>query len=159
MPISGRLYTASFTNVSVSAVQDLFGLYPGSTRVIAVHGIELGQVSSALVSQLRLRLRTLPVTVTSGSGGGTVTPRAHVPNDSASGITARINDTTQATTSGTALDIESMTWNTLNPLLWTPMVVGRPPVLATNSALILSLDAAPASTLAISGTITYEEVP
>jgi hypothetical protein len=47
----------------------------------------------------------LPATVTNGSGGGAGTVKPLVPGDAAASATSRINDTTQATTSGTAVDL------------------------------------------------------
>jgi len=159
MAVSGRLYSMSFTAVSISAAQDLLALYAGASKVIAIQSIELSQVTQTTIGSLRWRLRYLPATVTAGSAGsaGTISPLS--PGDSAATATGRINDTTQATTSGTAVNIWSDQWNLINGVLWVPPNVNRPPVSALSGALIVSLDLAPGSAITASGTVTFEELP
>jgi hypothetical protein len=110
------------------------------------------------VANLRVRLRYLPSTVTSGSGGGAGTLKPFVPGDAAATITGRTNDTTQASTSGTAVDLWDDAWNTINGFLWVPPVPSRPPVIGLSGAFIVSLDTAPSSIVA-NGSVTVEELP
>jgi len=159
MAISGRIYSAVFTNVAITAVQDLFALYAGASKIVALQSIELAQITQTTVGNLRLRVRYLPATVTAGSGGSAPTARPFVPGDAAATATVRVNDTTQATTSGTAVDLWSDQWNLLNGYLWVPTTVNRPPVSALSGALIVSLDSAPGSSITCSGSITFEELP
>jgi len=56
----------------------------------------------------------LAATVTNGSGGSSVTPAAIDSKDPAAGFTARCNDTTVATTSGTNLILSEIGWNERN---------------------------------------------
>jgi hypothetical protein len=159
MSMSGRQYSASFTNVSVAAVQDLLAIYAGSSKIVAVQSVELSQITQTTIGSLRVRLRYLPTTVTAGTGGTSVTPVRQVPGDAAATATARANDTTQATSSGTAVDLWSDQWNLLNGFLWVPPSVGRPPVIGLSGAFVVSLDAAPGSAVFCSGTVVFEELP
>jgi hypothetical protein len=159
MAASGRLYSVGFTAVSISAVQDLIAIYAGASKIVAIQSIELSQVTQATIGSLRWRLRYLPPTVTAGSGGsaGVISPLN--PGDAAATCTARTNDTTQATTSGTGINLWSDQWNLINGVLWVPPNVNRPPVSALSGALVLSLDLAPGVGITASGTVTLEELP
>lgn len=159
MAVTGRIYTVSFTAVSISAAQDLFNIIAGSSKVIAIHAIELGQVTQTTIGNLRLRVRYLPATVTNGTGGSSVTPRPINVGDNAATFTARANDTSQATSSTTIVDLWSDQWNLLNGFLWVPPAVNRPFVGAPSGAIVVSLDSSPGSAITASGTITVEELP
>src|SRR5579862_160074 len=99
------VYSVPFKNVSISAIQDVIGIYAGSSKALEIHEVRLGQTTITTATQLRLTLRRLPATVTAGSGGTTPTPIPQNKNDTAATFTAHANDaTTQASTSGTALD-------------------------------------------------------
>lgn len=157
MAMSGRLYTSSFQNVTLSAVQDLFFLLPGSTKVIGIQGIQLGQITGTSVANLRVRGRYLPATVTAGSGGSAATISKNNPSDAAATTTGRINDTTQATSSTTIVDLWDEVWNTINGYNWIPMIANRPPIIAPGGAFVLSLDTAPSS-FVTNGSVTFEEL-
>ncbi len=158
MAMTGRIYTMAFQNVTLSAVQDALAVYAGSSKIFAVLSVNLGQITGTTVANLRVRLRYLPSTVTSGSGGGAGTLKPFVPGDAAATITGRTNDTTQASTSGTAVDLWDDAWNTINGFLWVPPVPSRPPVIGLSGAFIVSLDTAPSSIVA-NGSVTVEELP
>ena len=158
MAVSGRIYTMSFTNVTLSAVQDMLAVYAGASKIFAVLSVNLGQVTGTTVANQRVRLRYLPTTVTTGSGGSAGTLKPFVSGDAAVTVTGRINDTTQATTSGTAVDLWDDVWNTINGFIWVPPIPSRPPVIGLSGAFIVSLDTAPAS-LASNGSVTIEELP
>lgn len=157
MAMSGRIYTMSFTNVTLSAVQDLLGVYAGAAHIFAVLSVNLGQVTGTTVANQRIRLRYLPTTVTTGSGGSAGTIKPFVATDPAAAISGRINDTTQAVSSGTAIDLWDDVWNTINGFVWVPPIPSRPPVIGLSGALIVSLDTAPSS-LVSNGSVTVEEI-
>lgn len=157
MAISGRLYTVTFTNVTISAVQDALCVIAGATRQFGVHQANIGQITGTSVFNARCRLKYLPVTVTNGSGGSTPTPQKTNPNDAAATITAHANDTTQATSSGTAVDVYGDVINTVNGWVWYPPVPGRPPVAGLSGAMVLSIDTA-FSSLVCNGSMTVEEL-
>jgi hypothetical protein len=159
MAVSGRLYQLGFSNVTVSAVQDLFLLLAGASKIVAIQSVSLGQVTNTAVQNLRVRGRYLPTTVTNGSGGSAGTIGRTNPSDAAATATARTNDTTQASTSGTAVDIFDDVWNTVNGFLWLPPIIGRPPIIGLSGAFVLSLDTAPSAGMVSNGTIVFEELP
>lgn len=158
MAVTGRIYTMAFNGVTLSAVQDALSLYAGASKIFAVLSVNLGQVTGTTVANMRVRLRYLPTAVTSGSGGSAGVIRPYLPGDVAATVTGRTNDTTQATSSGTAVDLWDDTWNTVNGFLWVPPVPSRPPVIGLSGAFILSLDTAP-SAMVSNGSVTFEELP
>lgn len=158
MAISGRIYTMGFQNVTLSAVQDLFNVSAGASKIFAVLSVNIGQITATSVANCRIRLRYLPTVVTAGSGGTAGTLKPFVSGDASVTITGRINDTTQASSSGTIVDIWDDQWNIINGFIWVPPVPSRPPVIGLSGAFIVSLDTAPASIVA-NGSITVEELP
>lgn len=153
----GRIYTAIFEGVSVSAAQDLFSIRPGNNKPCRIHEIHITQDTGETSEQLPVRLRRLPATVTAGSGGSAVTPQPVPSTDTATGATVRANDTTIATSSGTAVTIRRMGDNVLNGWHWvfTPEV--RPEVLP-GEALVVHLPTAPGAALTMSGEMVFEEL-
>lgn len=157
MAISGRLYTTGFQNVTVSAVQDAIGIYAGASFKFALHQVNLGQITGTTVANARVRLRMLPATVSAGTGGSAGTVNKTNAGDAAATITSRINDTAQATSGGTIVDLYDDVWNTVNGFVWYPPIPGRPPVMTLSTALVVSLDTA-LSSLVCSGSVTAEEL-
>lgn len=152
-----RIYTAQFENVSIAAVQDVFMLKAGANNPATVHNIELGAGGVTAAAEIRLRLKRLPATVTNGSGGTAPTIAAMDSGDTKTATaTVRANDTTQATTSGTALNLMSWQWNVLGPFqsLPTPEIQGK---IQGGEALVLEVVATPGASTAVSGTIQWEE--
>lgn len=106
---AGRLYVVPFVAVAVTAQQDLLYLKPAADKPIILEAVYLNAVGGSADAGdgqeelLDVEIIRLPATVTVGSGGTSVTPTPVMPSDTAAGFTARANDTTKATTSGTAL--------------------------------------------------------
>jgi hypothetical protein len=125
----GRKYPVPFNGTVTAAGGDvdLWSFQPASNKPILLRGFTLGQISEVGDSQeegLRITVKRLPATFTVGSGGSSVTAAA-TPNSSADtvwGFTARTNDTTVATTSGTAQVLDEFGWNERNTPLekWYP---------------------------------------
>lgn len=105
-------YTGTLTNAGGNT--DLFYLLPADDKPIRLRGLILSQsseVGDAAEENLRITIQRFPATVTVGSGGSAVTPVTMSSPDAAAGFTARCNDTTVATTSGTAVTHEEFAWN------------------------------------------------
>lgn len=122
-----RIYTVPYTGTLTAAGTDcdLFLLLPAANKPIRLRGLRISQsseVADAQEENLRISIIRLPATVTNGTGGVAVTPVAIDENDAAAGFTARANDTTVATTTGTAVTVEELGWNERN----TPMEVWWP---------------------------------
>lgn len=153
----GRIYAIPFRNVAVAAVQDLIAAYCGASMGVALHGFTIGQITGTTVQNLNISVKRLPATVTSGSGGTSVTPQKMGRGDAAATITARANDTTQATTSGTAGVLHGDVFNTVNgyQFFWPP---NDQPVIGLSEAAVISLDTPPAAPMTMSGTLIVEEL-
>jgi hypothetical protein len=116
-----RIYAVPFTGTVTAAGGnvDLFSLQPAANKPIRLRGLRLGQISEVgdtAEEGLRVTVKRLPATFTVGSGGSAVTAVAPI-DDSAGtvwGFTARVNDTTVATTSGTAVVLDEIGWNIRN---------------------------------------------
>jgi hypothetical protein len=153
----GRMYSAVFQGVAVTAAQDVISLLAPSDRAIKIHAIYIGQSSDAGDAQdelLRIRIRRGMTTV--GSGGGTVTPVDYQNSGSASGVTARINDTTAAS-AGTITEVHEECFNVRAGWVFLPTPEMRP-VCSISTRIAVNLPAAPADSLTMSGTIYFEEL-
>jgi hypothetical protein len=158
--MSGRAYVVTFTNVAVSAVQDLFELTAAANKPCALAALNLGQFSDAGDAQDELlRIEIGRGNTTSGSGGGTFTPVPMDPNDSAAGFTAEINNTTQAT-GGTRALLHADTFNVRSGYNYIWPFDLRPKFNATSgaNALCVALPGAPADSLTCSGSAIIVEL-
>jgi hypothetical protein len=153
-----RLFTIVFENVTVAALQDLFALKAGTTNGIMIRRISLSAGGVTAPAEMRLRLKRMPVTVTIGSGGSapTIQKVSSLLSYASLNANARVNDTTQATTSGTAQIIANWQWNVLQDFLEVPPTEEERWECTLSEALIVDFAAAPAST-AMSGFIVWEE--
>lgn len=147
----GRMYTASFNAVVVTAAQDLFELNAPAAACVVLHAVYINQSSDTDSEQLRF---TLQRAGGSGSGGSVPTANPLQAGDQAFGGTVEANNTTRATTL-TLLHTESQ--NVLNGWVWLPTPEMRI-VLSPSGRLIVGLEAAPADALTMSGTVYFEVV-
>jgi hypothetical protein len=153
----GRTYSIQFNNVAVAAVQDLLAAYAGGSMIFELAGLVIGQITGTTVQNLRFTVKRLPATVTTGSGGASATPKRMMRGDTAATITGRTNDTTQASTSGTADVLHSDVFNTVNGYqwYWNPQDC---PTIGLNEAAVVSLDAPPGAAMTMSGTLYVREL-
>ena len=152
----GRVYTASFSEVAVTAIQDLFEIVAPSTGIVIIHRIRLWQrtdVGDAAEEILPLQ-HTIGYTV-SGSGGASVTPIKHDNGDAAFAGTVERNNTTQANT-GTARTAEDG-FNIRVGYDYCPTPEERI-VIGPSARYVLELPVAPADSLTMNGSITFEEI-
>jgi hypothetical protein len=155
-----EIFTIVCENVSVTAAQDVLCAYAAATKKLQVLGVELAANGQTTVGNYPLRLRYLPATVTPGSGGSAVTPHNINPDGAAASFTARRNDTSQATSSGTIVDIVPTQFNPINGYYWTPppaVQQGDEPKIELSGAFSLSLDGV-SGTLGVSATVWLREV-
>jgi hypothetical protein len=154
-----EIFTIVCENIAVSAAQDILCAYASATKSLRCLGFEMAANGQTVVGNYPIRLRYLPATVTPGSVGASVTPHNVNPGGGAASFTARRNDTTQATTGGTAVDGIATQFNPINGYPLSP-----PPrddaalKSAISGAIVLSLDAAPAGSINISATMWLEEI-
>lgn len=160
----GRLYTVPFAAVAITATQDLVYIKPAADKICVLEGFYLSNVGGtadagdAQEELLRIEIIRLPATVTVGSGGSAPTPGPSAVNDAAAGFTGRVNDTTVATTSGTAVTLHADGWNVRVPYIWMPPPEHRLPV-ANAQALVIRLNTAPADSVTCSGVAYVRELP
>lgn len=112
----GRRYTipASFTLTNAGGDVDLMEIIPASAKPISLVGLKISQsseVAEAQEEELRIQIVRLPATVTSGSGGSSPTVAKVKRLAADAGVTAEVNNTTLATSSGTAVVLEEFGWN------------------------------------------------
>lgn len=152
-----RTYSVTFENVAVSAVQDLVQVKGATGKMLRVlrAWAKSADGTAPTNQQLRLRCKVMTATVTDGSGGSSPTPAPLDQGDSAATFTAKANNTTQATTSGSTsvVDVDG------------PNVFGgydnaflRPPTVASGQSFVFELLAAPSGTVHLSGGVTVEEI-
>lgn len=151
----GRIYTASFGGVAVSAIQDLFEVNAPSDAAVVIHSATLGQSSDygdAAAEGLRVQISRAPTA--SGSGGSAPTARPHSLGDAAFGGTVEANNTTQAT--GT-VTIHEDTFNIQAGWAYRPTPEERI-VMSPSERLVVELPVAPTDVVTMSGSITFEEI-
>lgn len=151
------IYTAVFNNVAVTAVQDLFEIVAASDAVVLLHDIHLSQntdVGDAAEEVLRIELTSGHIT--SGSAGSAPTAIPRNIGQAAFGGTVGVNNTTQAS-AGTIVTHYVWNWNIRVGFdkIFTPETRPR---IAPGTRMCLELPAAPADSVTMSGSITFEEI-
>jgi hypothetical protein len=156
----GRMYTAAFSAVAVSAAQDLFEILAATSKPFVLHRIVLGQSSDygdAAAEGLSVLVKRATGSYTSGSGGSTPALNKHLTNDASAGPTAEANNTTQASAgSGALTTILTDAFNVQAGWEYLPPPEQRLLFLAAE-AVVVSVTA-PADALTMSGSITIEEM-
>jgi hypothetical protein len=155
----GRIYKVTFENVAVSALQDLFQIKGAAGKILRVKRWIVGASDSTLVTaqSLRFRCSYLPATVTDGSGGTSPTPRLTDPGDAAATFTAKANNTTQASSSGTEVTLDVWGKHIFEGLDHI-YPLGTEPVVNPSTSVVLELLAAPTGTTHLSGEAVVEEI-
>lgn len=153
-----EIFTIVAENIAVSAVQDILAAYAASTKKLQLLAIEVAANGQTTVGNYPIRVKHLPTTVTVGSGGASVTAHNVNPDGASPSFTARRNDVTQATTSGSAFDFIASQFNPINGYYWqAPTPVGDEPKADLSEAIVLSLDSI-TGTLNISATMWLREI-
>lgn len=115
----GRIYTVTMqgTVTSAGGDTDWLEILPADDKPVLLRGLLISQISEvgdAAEEGLRFSIIRLPATVSSGSGGSAPTPAPLDSADAAAGFAAEVNNTTIATTSGTAVTLVELGWNERN---------------------------------------------
>lgn len=152
----GRVYEVPISNVTVSAVQDIFSLQSTSGMAFQLLEIVLGQITQTSPEILRMTFKRFSGGYSIGSGGSTPTPAKHNNGDAAATVTAHANDTTQ-TSGGTSVTIRGEDWNLINGYQYLA-IPKKEIIFPPSQAFILSLDGAPAAGRVVNGSITFEEL-
>lgn len=147
----GRMYSAVFEEVAVTAAQDLFGIFAPSDAIVVVHGFEISQSSDTDNENLNLLVHRA---TDDGASGTAPTARPAETGDAAFGGTLHANATAQAPEGNI---LHSASFSVLSGYVWMPTPEMRP-VIPPSGSLVIELQTAPADELTMSGTVYFEEV-
>lgn len=150
----GRMYSATFEEIAVTAAQDLFEINAPATAAVAIHSVVISQSSDAGDAQSEQLSVLIHRGSTSGSGGATVTARPLMVGYAAFAGTVERNNTTQST-EGNQIHAECFNVMAGLNIVWTPET--RPHI-APSGRLIIELQTAPADSLTMSGTVYFEAI-
>lgn len=156
----GRMYTITFDDVNVTVVQDLWEILAPADASMILHSLDISQrteISDAQAEMLDISIRRITGSPTSGSGGSTSTP-APGPGDSAAGIVAEINNTTQLS-GGSNTILKKKEFHVASGLEWILTPEERSIyTFSPSTRLLIELETAPSDEITLSGTMTIEEV-
>lgn len=153
-----HVYTATFRNVVVLALQDLFQLLAAAAVPVWLHSVRIGQTTDAGDSEaelLEIQITRTDFTI-NGSGGSTPTPEPHSPASPAASTTVEANNDTVSTVQTVILED---VFNIQAGWLYQPPPEERIllPAGITNG-LIIALPVAPTDPITMDGSITFSEV-
>jgi len=146
-----------FEQVAVSAAQDLIQITGASGKIVLVKAAWWGSTDTTAPTsqQVATRCRFLPATVTNGSGGTTPTISRTDPGDAAASFTALANNTTKATTGGTAI-VQDESGD--NVLAGYSNVFLKPVPVGPSEAFVFELLSTVTGTVHLSGGVIVEEI-
>lgn len=153
-----RTYSISFTDVAVSALQDLFEVLCGSGKWFILEELVIGQRSDfgdAEAEGLMVLIRRASAGYTTGSGGSAGTAVKHTSLDVAFSGTAKVNNTTQAT--GTLTTLRDCPFNVQGECEYFPTSGKVAYAFNAGEALVVSISSAPVDALTMSGTVVITE--
>lgn len=153
----GRMYTAIFAGVAVSAAQDLFEINAPADSCVLLHAVYITQTSDvgdAAEEMLSIAIKS--GATTSGSGGSAPTAVPLQLQDSAFGGTVEANNTTQASL-GTIVTHHRESFNIRGGWIYIPTPEMRK-TLAPSGRMTIELITVPADALTMDGTIYFEEI-
>ncbi len=150
----GRVYTAFFESVAVTAAVDFFELAAPSTGMMRILSCRIGQNTEEADAQAEMLAINITRYATSGSGGGTVTATPHQVGHAASGdSTVETNNTSQG---GTPTVVIADAWNVQIGWLYQPTpeeMIWVPP----SGIIAIESPDTPSDSITFSGSLTYEE--
>ena len=149
----GRIYSATFEQVAVTAVQDLFEIIAPADGVLKIREIHISQSSDAGDTESEGLNVLLHRGTATGSGGSSVTPRPYAVGDAAFGGTCEANNTTQSV-EGTILGSHSFNILAGLSLVYTPEAMFE---ISPSGLFIVELQTTPADSLTMDGTLVFEE--
>ena len=147
----GRIFTVSFADVAVTAIQDLFQIEAQGVTA-KLHALFLSQstdAGDANSEQLSLVLRRVTDAVVDGAAEVPAKPT------DVAGANLAVNQLVPLATGVAIYHAEA--WNTLTPFVWLPTPEMRPSIQPTD-AMTVHLAEAPAQSIDISGTLYFEEL-
>ena len=150
----GRIYTASFEKVAVSAAQDLWEWNIPADAMGRFLWLRIGQSSDAGDSESEQLNILIHRGSTSGSGGSSVTASPVSPGDAAFGGTLEANNTAQST-EGVILDTPTFNIMAGTEIIYIPETLFE---ISPSGRLIIELQDSPADVLTMNSTFCFEEL-
>jgi len=160
-----RIYAVCFNGTVTAAGgnADILSFQPADDKPIKLRGFVLSQsseVGDAQEEGIRVTVRRMTATYTVGSGGSAITAAAPI-DDSGGGVwgfTARANDSTISTTSGTNQVLTDVSWNVRNSPFdfWYPDV-GYCPKARQTEAIVIMMESTLTDDMTASWTAYIEE--
>lgn len=153
----GRTYIISTNAVTGAAAMDLVSILCGAGKQVRVKRIEAASTDAAAPTsgEVNFRCRYLTATVTQGSGGTTPTAIPMDHGDTAFAGTVHANDTSGATTSGTATVLWSGAAHVLTGLDYS---FTNPPVINPAAGFTFEMITLPSGTIHFDMAVTIEEI-
>lgn len=150
----GRIYTVSFSAVTLAEARDLFEIQPADDKPVTIRKIVVTPDSDETNKQLKITLSRFSGAFTSGSGGSSATAVAVNSHDAAAGFTAEVVNTTRAT-GGTSVLIQPESFPSQGGFEFNPDPAERP-VVYQAEAFVVGCEENPGS-VAYSGYMVVEE--
>ena len=148
----GRLYSADFTEVAVTAQQDLFQIEAQTVPAI-IHAVYLSQTSDvgdSAAENLSIIIQRVTDAVTND-----IAEVALDGGDAAANANLAVNETTELTTGASIIHSEA--WNIAQTFIYLPPPELRP-VVQIGNVIVVNLNTTPADSLTMSGTLYFEEL-
>jgi hypothetical protein len=148
----GRIYSASFSEVAVTAQQDLFQIEANTVPAI-IHAIYLSQSSDlgdAESEGLSILIQRVTDAVTND-----IAEVALDGGSAAANADLAVNETTELTTGASVIHTE--VWNILTPFIYLPPPELRP-IVNIGDAIVVNLNTTPGDSITMSGTLYFEEL-
>lgn len=147
----GRIYSASFTEVAVTAQQDLFQIEALVVPAI-IHAVYLSQstdVGDAAAENLSIIIARVTDAVTND-----IAEVALDGGDAAANADLAVNEITELVTGITTIHAEC--WNIAQTFIFLPPPELRP-VIQIGNVIVVNLNTTPADSITMSGTLYFEE--
>lgn len=156
---AGRIYPVTFSKVTVTAGQDLFEIAPAANKQVEFIGFTIDQCGNTDVGDSKeafLRWEVIRGNATTGSGGTSPTPSPQEPSDTAAGFTAKVNNTTAAST-GSPTTQHAGAFNVRGDyVFWWPPGT-EPTCTAGQSRMVVRMADAPPASILLSATLYVRE--
>jgi len=148
----GRMYSVDFSEIAVTAQQDLFQIEANVVPII-LHAVYLSQssdVGDSAAENLSILIQRVTDEVTNDEveailDGG----------DAAANAELAINETTELTTGAQIIHAEC--WNIAQTFIYLPPPELRPTV-KIGDVIVVNLNTTPADSITMSGTLYFEEL-
>jgi hypothetical protein len=151
------MYSVSFQDVAITALQDLFSLVVAANKPVKLHSCFLSQTSElGDAAEEQLRIDIVRGNGTVGSGGTAPTIYKLNSNDAAASATARANDTTEAS-AGTEQIMHSEAFNVRAGWQYIPTPETRIITSSTDDIIAVRLLDVPGDEITMTGTLYFEE--